>query len=113
VFAAGMVCFMAIGALLLKTGAVRSGWQPLPDGPVLNFRVITGLGFYVISVGFYIALLRVVPLNVAQAFAAAQFVLVIVAARVLLGEQIDAVRWAGLGLILAGIFVVGWTHEWR
>ena len=112
ILALAMIGFMAAGALLLKTGAVGSGWQPVQGGPMLNMRVLAGLGLYVISVSFYIMLLRVVPLNVAQAFAAAQFVVVILASHALLGEEISPARWAGLALIFAGIAIVGWTYDW-
>jgi undecaprenyl phosphate-alpha-L-ara4N flippase subunit ArnE len=46
-------------------------------------------------------------LNVAQSFAAFQFVAVILAAWLILGEPISLVRGAGIMLICAGIFLVG------
>jgi drug/metabolite transporter (DMT)-like permease len=47
------------------------------------------------------------PLNVAQSFAALQFVAVILASAWFLGEPISGVRWLGIALIIAGILTVG------
>ena len=56
---------------------------------------------------FYSALLRLLPLNVAQSFAALQFVGVIVASRVVLGEDLTWLRFIGIATIVAGILIVG------
>jgi multidrug transporter EmrE-like cation transporter len=102
-----MIAGMVAANLLLKSGAVATGWRPLAAGPVLNLRVAAGLGTYVLCAGLYIVVLRDLPLSLAQSFLAAQFVAIILASRVVLGEPIDPVRWVGIGLIAAGIAVVG------
>jgi multidrug transporter EmrE-like cation transporter len=53
--------------------------------------------------------LRQVPLNVAQVFAAAQFVGVVMAAGLVLGEPISLARWLGIGCICFGIVLVALT----
>jgi uncharacterized membrane protein len=55
--------------------------------------------------------LRVPPLNVAQSYAAAQFVAVILASAILLGESIIVMRWLGIILITAGILVVAISRD--
>ena len=45
----------------------------------------------------------------AQAFAATQFIAVILASSLLLSEPIPFARWIGIGLIACGIAVVGTT----
>jgi len=57
----------------------------------------------------YALLLRRVPLNIAQVFAAAQFVGVVIAAGLVLGEPISPARWFGIGCISFGIVLVGLT----
>jgi undecaprenyl phosphate-alpha-L-ara4N flippase subunit ArnE len=50
------------------------------------------------------------PLNLAVGLASGQFVAVVLAAAVVLGEPISALRWAGMALIAAGIGVIAWTQ---
>jgi drug/metabolite transporter (DMT)-like permease len=50
----------------------------------------------------YTFLLRRVPLNIAQVFAAAQFVGVVIAASLVLGEPISPARWRGIACISFG-----------
>jgi drug/metabolite transporter (DMT)-like permease len=57
----------------------------------------------------YAFLLRRVPLNIAQVFTSAQFVGVVVAASLVLGEPISAARWLGIACISSGIALVGLT----
>jgi drug/metabolite transporter (DMT)-like permease len=52
-------------------------------------------------------LLRRVPLNLAQVFTSAQFVGVVVAASLVLGEPISSARWRGAACIGLGIPLVG------
>jgi drug/metabolite transporter (DMT)-like permease len=59
------------------------------------------------AVIIYSIVLQWMPLNVAQSFAAFQFVAVIVASAWFLGEPISGVRWLGIALIVAGILAVG------
>ena len=47
----------------------------------------------------------------AQSFLAAQYVGIIVAAVLILGEPISPLRWLGMGLIVAGMVVVGSTAK--
>jgi undecaprenyl phosphate-alpha-L-ara4N flippase subunit ArnE len=58
---------------------------------------------------FYAMLLKRLPLSLAQAIMSMQFVLVIIAANFLLGEQIDAARWVGIALMAVGLAVIGFS----
>jgi drug/metabolite transporter (DMT)-like permease len=49
--------------------------------------------------------------NVAQSFAAAQFVAVIPASSWLLSERIGTSQWVGITLIAVGILIVGWSRK--
>jgi drug/metabolite transporter (DMT)-like permease len=109
---AGMIAFTVIANLLLKTGAVvgrEAGgdwWMQL-----LNWRVAAALACFAIAVPFYTLLLQTVPLNVAQAFTAVQFIAIVLASAVVLAEPISATRWVGFVLIASGIAVVGWSYD--
>lgn len=105
-----MITFTVIANLLLKTGAVAGG----TDGPItrlVNWRVILGLVSFGTAACFYIIILQWLPLNVAQSFAAAQFVAVILASAILLSEPIGTAQWIGIALIALGIGVVGWSQN--
>lgn len=105
----GMISGTVMANLLMKTGAMAQGLYLFGFGPVLNMRVLAGFSFYAVAAGFYIMLLRTLPLNVAQSFAAIQFIAVILAANVALGETVGLVRWAGIALIASGVFLVGYS----
>lgn len=97
--------FLTVSAnLLFKIGADKSSGDVLA---LLNGKVVLGFVCFGLASLFYIVVLTKLPLNVAQSFAAIQFVAVIVAAHFFLGEPIDATRLAGIGLIFSGIVLVG------
>lgn len=107
----GMIGFTVIANLLLKTGAVlgRAAGGPW-WAQLANWRVVGGFASFAIAALFYTLLLRTAPLNVAQSFAAAQFVATVLAAALILSEPIGAASWIGIALIAAGIAIVGWTR---
>lgn len=98
-----MISFTVLANLLLKTGAVAPH--------LLNWRVFAGLGSFALAACFYVLVLQWLPLNVAQSFAAAQFVAVILASALVLAEPIGAAQWTGITLIALGIAVVGWSQQ--
>ena len=106
-----MITFTVIANLLLKTGAVSG--EPGNGGltHLLNWRVLVGLGSFGLAACFYILVLQWLPLNVAQSFAAGQFIAVILASAWLLSEPIAAGQWTGIALIAIGIAVVGWSQR--
>ena len=74
--------------------ALASGWTWL------------GILLYIASFASWIYVLRFVPLTVAFSLINAVHVLVPVGAWLLLREHVPIQRWAGIGLILAGIIMV-------
>lgn len=105
-----MISFTVAANLLLKTGAVAGGpGQQLAH--LLNWRVALGLASFGLAACFYIVILQWLPLNVAQSFAAAQFIAVILASTWLLSEPIGFSQWLGISLIAIGIAVVGWSQQ--
>lgn len=104
-----MICLTVTANLLLKSGASASGAMSGNLLGLLNWRVIAGLTSFALGAVFYVLILTRLPLNVAQSFAALQFVAVVLASWLVLGEPIGGLRWAGIALIGAGVLLVGMT----
>jgi len=104
---ATMICLTVVANLLLKSGAGAAGTASGNMLGLFNWRIAGGLASFALGAVFYILILTRLPLNVAQSFAALQFVAVVLASWLVLGEPIGAARWAGIGLIGTGILLVG------
>lgn len=103
-----MIACTVIANLLMKTGVI--GMEAGTGGffsRLLTLRVIVGLAFFGAAAMFYLVILSWIPLGVAQSFAAAQFVAVILAAWIILAEPIVPIQWFGMFLIAIGIAIVG------
>jgi drug/metabolite transporter (DMT)-like permease len=106
-FAAMVACTVAAN-LMLKLGAGVPEAQRILFG-LLGWKSAAGLALFGCGGIVYAILLRRVPLNVAVSFTAAQFVGVVIAAGLVLGEPISPARWMGIACISLGIVVVGLT----
>lgn len=104
-----MIFLTVTANLLLKSGATVPGASSQNLLGLLNWRVIAGLASFALGAVFYVLILTKLPLNVAQSFAALQFVAVVLASWLVLGEPVGGLRWAGIALIGAGILLVGMT----
>jgi multidrug transporter EmrE-like cation transporter len=82
------------GLLSLIWLIVRSPW------------VLLGLLLYALGALAWIAVLARLDLSIAYPFLALNFVLVTLSSRVFLGETVPALRWLGILVICAGIFLV-------
>ena len=105
---AGMIAFTVAANLMLKLGAAAPPAERVFFG-VLGWKSAAGLALFGCGGILYAILLRSIPLNFAQAFTAAQFVGVILAASLVLGEPISPMRWAGIACISLGILLVTLT----
>jgi drug/metabolite transporter (DMT)-like permease len=102
---ASMTCTV-VGNLLLKTGVQNAGVAAIWPLNLLNARTLLGALSFCCAMVFYMMVLKRTTLNLAQSIFALQFVLVIIAANVILNEPIGLQRWLGIGLIAAGLFVI-------
>jgi len=101
-----MIACTVIGNIFMKLGAsVPFAERPLFG--IVAWQSCAGVAVFAAAVIIYSIVLQWMPLNVAQSFAAFQFVAVIVASAWFLGEPISGVRWLGIALIVAGILAVG------
>ena len=105
---ASMSCTV-VGNLLLKTGVQQQGISTVWPLSLLNMRTFLGAVTFCFAMIFYMMVLKRTALNLAQSIFALQFVLVIIAANVVLHEAIGTQRWLGIGLIAAGLFVISLT----
>jgi drug/metabolite transporter (DMT)-like permease len=107
---AAVIGFTVAANLMLKLGAGVPETQRIFFG-LLGWKSLAGLALFGCGGLVYAFLLRRVPLNIAQVFAAAQFVGVVIAASLVLGEPISPARWLGIACISFGIALVGLTAQ--
>jgi len=105
-----MISCTVMANLFMKLGATTPAAERLFFGMV-DWKMAVGLVAFCGAAVIYAALLETISLNLVQSFAAAQFIAVIVASNQILAEPISAVRWVGVALIAAGIFVAGVSAE--
>jgi len=102
------VACLAAGQLLFKLSART---LQAATGPADLLRLLTEPAFLLALVVYggttllWVWILRKVPLTVAYPFVALSFVLVPLAGWALLGERVAWNYWAGIALIVAGIWV--------
>jgi drug/metabolite transporter (DMT)-like permease len=102
---ASMACTV-VGNLLLKVGADQKGVNAIWPISLLNLQTFFAAILFCCAMVFYIMVLKRISLNLAQSIFAAQFVLVILAANLVLDEPIGLYRWIGIALIALGMIVV-------
>ncbi|MEM7221346.1 MAG: hypothetical protein AAF495_00095 [Pseudomonadota bacterium] len=107
-----MISCTVAANLMMKSGAMVPVHERFILG-LLSWKSLIGLCVFAIAALIYAWLLQWVPLNVAQSFAAAQFIAVILASAWVLSEGISLSRWIGILLIATGILVVGLTTDFE
>ena len=107
---AAMISFTVGANLMLKLGAAVPPADRVLFG-VLGWQSAGGLALFGCGGILYAVLLRSISLNLAQVFAATQFVGVVLAAALVLGEPISAARWIGIAFVSLGILLVGLTAQ--
>ena len=93
----------AAGHLLAKAGAERAGGLP---GALLEPTVWAAGALYAASFALWLGFLRGRPASAAVPCAALTYALVALAGRIAFGERLAPAQWAGLGLILAGVWLL-------
>jgi len=104
----------AIAQLLLKAGAGSIADLEFKAGNALtiasrvafNLPIIAGLGCYAVSVVVWILALSRVEVSIAYPMLSVGYVLNAVAAWWLFGESLGAMRVAGIGVIIIGVWLV-------
>jgi drug/metabolite transporter (DMT)-like permease len=98
-----VVVLNSVGNILLKIGSGRPSdawlmhWAAWPT--------LAGIACFASSVIAYIWALKHLPLHMAQATVATQYILTLALAATVLGERIAPQQWLGFGLIAAGLYL--------
>jgi multidrug transporter EmrE-like cation transporter len=97
------VLLNAAAQLLLKAG---TNAVPLGLRLAIEPHVLGGLACYAISVVVWVIALSRVPVSIAYPMLSIGYVVNAAAAWYLLGEALTPMRLAGIGIIIAGVFLV-------
>jgi len=93
----------AAAQLLLKAGT-----NTMPLGPrlALEPHILGGLACYAVSVVVWVAALSRVPVSIAYPMLSIGYIVNAVAAWYLFGEALSAMKLAGIGVIIVGVYMV-------
>lgn len=114
-FILASILFSVAGQFLLKSGANQLGALGAEAagraGQVFlsvatNPFILGGLACYGLGAATWILVLTRVPLSWAYPILALNQVLILLVAWLFLGEHVSAMRWAGVMLIITGVFFV-------
>lgn len=110
------VLLNAVAQLLLKAGAASAGQINLAAGAPALWRTATGLALhpailgglvcYAISVVVWIVALSRVEVSIAYPMLSIGYVVNALLAWWLFGENLNAQRWLGIGVIIVGVVLV-------
>lgn len=89
---------------LTETGTDRIA--PMVWSAVLNPWVLLGVGLQACFFFMYLALLSRAAITQVLPMTALDYIVVALLAQLLLAEAVTPARWAGIGLIVAGVFLV-------
>lgn len=102
------VILLVAGQILWKQSLVRAGgfgpglvWQP---------GIWAGLLAYAVATVIWLAVLSRLRLSVAYPVQASAYAFGVIAARFFLAEPVPPLRWAGVGVILLGAFLVAYER---
>ncbi len=103
----GVVTGNVLGSVFLKLGSSVRAERASIFG-VFGWETVMGVCFFASAVLLYAWALKQLPLHMAQAVGALQFIGAILAAAFVFGEAIGVEKWVGIGLICVGLaFVAG------
>jgi multidrug transporter EmrE-like cation transporter len=108
------VLLNAVAQLLLKAGTnvlgvislTRDNWPDMAWRMATQEHFIAGVACYGLSLVVWIMGLSRVPVSLAYPLLSVGYVINAIAAHYLLGETVTPGRWLGIGLIVAGVWLV-------
>lgn len=112
------ILFGSVGGILMKLGASNIGAIQITNihEAILffikifsNITVLGGIALYFLSTIIWIFLLTKLPISFVQPILALTYVLTPILAIVFLNENIPAMRWVGIAIIVIGVFMVART----
>jgi multidrug transporter EmrE-like cation transporter len=108
------ICINVTAQLCLKVGMQRIGYFEFVPGNIwpIGWRIATslpiimGMCCYVLSVVVWMMVLSRVEVSLAYPLSSLGYVLVALAAYVIFGESISAMRMAGIFVVIFGVFLI-------
>jgi multidrug transporter EmrE-like cation transporter len=99
----------SFGAVFLKFGALALGkhWSSW----ILNWRLMIGVGAYLLSSVFFVMGVSRGELSVLYPMVSLGYICTLLWSRLFFHEQLTASKFAGVGLILAGIVMLGFGNR--
>jgi undecaprenyl phosphate-alpha-L-ara4N flippase subunit ArnE len=94
----------SFGAVFLKSGAVRTNSV---RSLLVNPRLALGVGLFLLSTVFYLMGIRHGELSVLYPMVSLGYVWTLVWSRLFFKEPLTGQKFAGLGLVLVGIMLLG------
>lgn len=106
---------MSVCAQLMVKGGINAAgdlnFAASPVGAYLRVftspLVIGGTVVYLVAILLWVYALSKTPLSFAYPIISVSFALTVLGARLFLGEAVPPVRWVGVGVITAGVCIVG------
>jgi multidrug transporter EmrE-like cation transporter len=103
------VALITAGEVFLKQGAsatppASADW--LGSAALGSHHVWIGIAFLCASAITWVFVLRAMPLYLAFTICSAVHVTIPVCSWLFLGENVNAARWAGIALVIAGIWII-------
>lgn len=94
----------SFGAVFLKSGSqrLRHGWRH-----ILNWNLAAGVALFVLSSLFFVQGIRVGELSVLYPMVSLGYIWTLLWSRLFFGEPLSRGKFAGLALIVLGVFFVG------
>ncbi|MEP7351795.1 MAG: DMT family transporter [Acidobacteriota bacterium] len=99
----------SLGAVGLKSGAGRL--QKSFIGLITNWRLILGVGGYLVSSLFYLNGMKNGEVSVLYPLVALGNIWTLIFSKVFFGEQITRTKYIALGLIIAGVSLIGFGNS--
>lgn len=103
------VMLSAGGAILLKVGATNITYSTpvfnIAVQLITNWKLILGVVCYAVPVFIWIYLLKSIDVSHLQPLFASIYVVTPLLAKWFLGEDLNPVRWVGIGIIIMGIII--------
>lgn len=109
------ISLAVVGQLLLKSGMNKVGPISITQARnaaatamsiVSNVQVMGGLALYFMSALVWLIVLSRVNLSFAYPLIGSSYIVVMLSSRLLFGESISAVRWAGAAFISLGVVLI-------
>jgi drug/metabolite transporter (DMT)-like permease len=97
--------FFSAAQIFYKFGIKNLTWST--QGILLNYNIWVGLFLYAVGAAIMIVALRYGELSVLYPLIASGYVWVALLSAYLFHEPLSAVKWIGIGILIAGMFFVG------